>query len=135
MSRNELPNIGEMTLSINEQVVLFGNKEWWNLVKQQPGFIPDDSIPPLDKPDGLVGIGSEEQADIFAFCFTSKMRVPDPDQLPSLTPTLTGKHLASIDINTKEVEQYFTHIDAKTIHGPDSISQNVLRKCAHQLSA
>ena len=31
-----------------------GNKEWWNNIKQHQGFFPDNSIPPLSKPDGSV---------------------------------------------------------------------------------
>ena len=31
-----------------------GNKEWWSSIKQQQGFSPDNSIPPLSTPDGSV---------------------------------------------------------------------------------
>ena len=111
-----------------------GSKEWWNLVKQQQGFLPDDSIPPLNKTDGSVAIGSEEKAEMFASYFASKMSVPDPDRLPPLAAKQTNKQLASIEVTVKDVEQYLLHIDTKKAHGPDNISPNVLRKCAYQLS-
>ena len=112
-----------------------GTKEWWNLVKQQQGFLPDDSIPPLDKPDGSVVTSSEDKAEMFASFFSSKMKVPDPDRLPPLIPKQTNNYLSSITITVEEVKQYLLSIDVKKALGPDNISPYILQKCAYQLAA
>ena len=71
-----------------------GSKAWWNLVKQQQGFAPDDSIPPLDKPDGSVATSGEEKAELLASYFAGKMTVPDTDRPTPFVPSRTNKRLS-----------------------------------------
>ena len=111
-----------------------GSKAWWKLIKEQQGFAPDDTIPPLNKSDGTVAISGEEKAELLASYFAGKMRVPDPDRLPPTIPAQTNKRLASFTISEKEVMQLLLEVDVKKALGPDNISPYILRRCAHQLA-
>ena len=112
-----------------------GSKAWWNLVKQQQGFAPDDSIPPLDKPDGTVATSGEEKAELLASYFADKMTVPDTDRPTPFVPSRTNKRLSTFAITQKEVEQELLQVDVKKSLGPDGISPYTLRRCAYQLAA
>lgn len=112
-----------------------GSKTWWNLVEQQQGFTPDDSIPPLDKPDGTVAASGVEKAELLASFFAGKMKVPDPDRPPPTIPVLTNNSLSSITITEEEVKQLLLQVDVKKALGPDNISPHILKKCAYQLAA
>ena len=112
-----------------------GSKTWWNLVEQQQGFAPDDSIPPLNKADGSVAACGVEKAELLASFFAGKMKVPDPDRLPPAIPKQTNNRLATFTITEGEVKQLLLQVDVKKALGPDNISPHILKKCAYQLAA
>lgn len=111
-----------------------GTKEWWSSIKQQQGFSPDDSIPPLTTPDGSIVTRHQDKAQVLAAHFSSKMTVPDPECEPPPVPALTKATLGNIDITTKEVLHQLQQIDPKKALGPDNISPHLLKRCATQLA-
>ena len=112
-----------------------GSREWWNLVKSQQGFALDDSIPPLDGPDGTVATSSEEKAELLASYFASKMTVQDAQGPAPSVPLKTNKRLTSLVVTQKGVEQQILNVDVKKSLGPDGISPYTLKRCAHQLAS
>ena len=111
-----------------------GSREWWNLVKSQQGFAPDDSIPPLDKSDGTVATSSEEKAELFASYFANKMTVQDARGPTPAVPSKTNKTLSSLVITQGGVEHQLLNVDVKKSLGPDGISPYTLKRCAYQLA-
>ena len=83
-----------------------GSKDWWNIIKQQQGFVEEDSIPPLTRPDGSVAIDSIDKAELLASFF------------------------ATLRTNMHEVERHLRDIDVKKALGPDNISPYILKNCA-----
>ena len=111
-----------------------GSKGWWQLIKQQQGFIDDDTIPPLFGPNGDVAISGEEKANLLASHFAAKMQVPEPTLKPPNVPLKTNKKLSRCLTNKTQVEKFLRGIDVKKAVGPDNISPHILKKCASQLS-
>ena len=107
-----------------------GSKDWWNIIKQQQGFVEEDSIPPLTRPDGSVAIDSIDKAELLASFFASKMTVPDPDCSPPKLPSRTNARLSTLRTNMHEVERHLRDIDVKKALGPDNISPYILKNCA-----
>jgi len=111
-----------------------GNKEWWSSIKQQQGFSPDDSIPPLTTSNGAVVTHDQDKAQMLAAHFSSKMTCPDPKRAPPTVPILTKAALGNITITTEEVLQQLQKLDPKKALGPDNISPQLLKRCATQLA-
>ena len=111
-----------------------GSRSWWQLIKQQQGFMDDDTIPPLSGLNGLVAISSEDKANLLASHFAEKMSVSDPDRIPSAIPYKTNYRISTCSTNKHQVEKLLRSIDVKKALGPDNISPHVLKKCAVQLS-
>ena len=111
-----------------------GSREWWSLVKTQQGFVPDETIPPLNKPDGTVTTSAKEKAELLASYFASKMTVPDISSSPPTVPLKTNKRLSGIIITEEGVMQQLLNINVKKSLGPDGISPYTIKRCAHQLT-
>ena len=112
-----------------------GSKEWWSSVKQQQGFVSDDTIPPLTAPDGGLAMRNRDKAQLLAAHFSKKMQVPEPERVPPLIPARTRATLDCLHIHQTEVEKLLLQVDTKKALGPDNISPHLLRRCASELSA
>ena len=111
-----------------------GNKDWWSSIKQQQGFSPDDSIPPLTTSDGSIVTRDQKKAQVLAAHFSSKMSVPDPGRATAVVPVLTKATLDNLTITKEEVYKELQQVDTKKALGPDCISPHILKKCATQLA-
>lgn len=112
-----------------------GSKEWWSSVKQQQGFVSDDTIPPLTAPDGGLAMRNRDKAQLLAAHFSSKMQVPEPERTPPNIPARTRMTLDYLPIHQAEVEKRLLQVDTKKALGADNISPHLLKRCAAELSA
>ena len=111
-----------------------GNKEWWSSIKQQQGFSPDDSIPPLTTTNGSIVTRDQDKAQVLAAHFSSKMACPDPTCAPPGVPILTKASLGNITITMEEVLKELNKLDPKKALGPDNVSPQLLKRCATHLA-
>lgn len=111
-----------------------GQKEWWNLMKQQQGLSYDDTIPPLTGEDGTVAISNVDKAELLASFFAAKMSPLSDDCHPPKLDLRTNSKLSSIHVEEHEVVYLLRNIDCRKSIGPDNISPYILKKCAFQLA-
>ena len=111
-----------------------GTKQWWSLIKEQQGFSRDETIPPLQRPDGSVATTTKDKVNLLAEQFATKMQVPEPERLPPSLRTKTAKRLQQLDIDQDTVRKLLQDIDTNKATGPDDVSPHILKRCARELS-
>lgn len=111
-----------------------GGKMWWKLVKEIQGSIRQENIPPLNRPDGTVASSNLQKAELLGAMFSNKMRVPEPDLAPPITPQLCHETLTNIQVNPEKVKILLKNTNTKKAIGPDDISPHILHMCSDELA-
>lgn len=104
------------------------------MVNDCQGYSLDDTIPPLNEPNGTTATTNLEKAELIASHFSGKMQVPDPQKQPPVLPRMTNDSLKTFIVNEEVVFQVLSSLEEDKAIGPDKISPRVLRRCATELT-
>ena len=110
------------------------SKTWWSLVKERQGTNPQNSFPPLTRPDGSTATSSEDKAVLLADLFSKKMTIGDPGRPAPTLPQETDCIVTSVSVTAGQVERLLNAVEVGKATGPDDISPKVLKNCAKELA-
>ena len=104
-------------------------KTFWKVSKELYGVKVKSGIPPILE-NGNVYSNTFEKAELFNEYFTRQSSLPTQDMIPELPPVmyLTENRLDSIHTSSEEVTKILKSLNVNKSHGPDGISQKLLKE-------
>ena len=108
-------------------------KIWWRTVKQVLGYAQDTTVPSLRDGNRLIE-DSASKAEKFNHFFTSHCNIDTSEaNLPDDT-RVSQTVIDNIVISCEEVEDLLKTLNTNKALGPDGISPQILKICAHELA-
>ena len=107
-------------------------RSFWSLAKQITRNFTNSSFPPLFRPDGSIASTSVDKATIFVKKFASSL--DDSRATPPVNLPLSNHVLPNFFLSTRDVQSVLAVLDVRKAHGPDGISEILLKNCSWELA-